>query len=541
MIKSYFYLKRATYELNNLLSDSLLLSTFSQEKDKIVFQFSKDSRDVFVEISVNANSPFLSVKPDYHRAKKNSVNIFKGIDSQKLLSVKIALNERILLFELSNVSLFFLVRGKLTNIYMVSSGCVADSFKSFKKDDIDLITDALLKNEYSNNLSFSIQSEFDPNNRNILKSDFPHLNKEIVLECKLRGENNLNYNLILTECIYEVLNSEIFVTITKDSRDIGFSPVTFHQKEISESETFDNYFDAASYYQKKKYQHNSYNEAFKKLHIYFENELKYLSNKLNDLSVRIDKGSRDAEFSKIAQLLLISIEEIRKGSKEIIVEDIYSNGELFPIMLKENLSAKGNVDYYFSKARSERINFEKSKELFAQTKKRFEILILKKELFLKSESLEELRKIMSELNLNSAKLNNVKDDLSQSFKRYLIEDKYEFFVGKDSRSNDQLTMKFAKPNDYWFHARSVPGSHCLLKVHNTKEPVPKNVLKKAAALAAFHSKAKTAGVVPVSYTFKKYVTKKKGMDVGQVILLKEDVLLVKPEIPSGVEFISSEN
>jgi predicted ribosome quality control (RQC) complex YloA/Tae2 family protein len=62
-------------------------------------------------------------------------------------------------------------------------------------------------------------------------------------------------------------------------------------------------------------------------------------------------------------------------------------------------------------------------------------------------------------------------------------------------------------------------------------------LKAAASLAAYHSKAKTSGMAPVSYTQKKYVTKKKGMDPGKVALLKEAVLIVKPEIPEGCEYV----
>lgn len=91
----------------------------------------------------------------------------------------------------------------------------------------------------------------------------------------------------------------------------------------------------------------------------------------------------------------------------------------------------------------------------------------------------------------------------------MIEGKYDLYVGKDSKNNDLLTTKFAKQNDYWLHARGASGSHAVLRIHNTKEPVPKSVLKKSASIAAFHSKAKTAGIVPVAFTFKKYVVKKK--------------------------------
>jgi len=148
---------------------------------------------------------------------------------------------------------------------------------------------------------------------------------------------------------------------------------------------------------------------------------------------------------------------------------------------------------------------------------------------------------MKKLKIKQTDESETKEDLGSKFKQYLIESKYKVYVGKDSKNNDLLTTRFAKQNDYWFHARGASGSHVIIKVENTKEAIPKNVLKKAAALAAYHSKAKTAGVVPVAFTFKKYVVKKKGDPVGTVHLLREDVLLVKPEIPIGCEYISSQD
>ena len=128
-----------------------------------------------------------------------------------------------------------------------------------------------------------------------------------------------------------------------------------------------------------------------------------------------------------------------------------------------------------------------------------------------------------------------------NFKHYILHDKYDVFVGKDSKNNDELTTQFAKQNDLWFHARGLPGSHVVLRITNTKEAVPKNIIKETASIAAYFSKAKTAGMVPVSYTFRKYVHKKKGLDPGQVILDREDVVLVKPEIPKGCEPVFTEN
>ncbi len=114
-------------------------------------------------------------------------------------------------------------------------------------------------------------------------------------------------------------------------------------------------------------------------------------------------------------------------------------------------------------------------------------------------------------------------------------------LGRIVKAMILLTTRFAKQNDYWFHARGSSGSHVVLRVENTKEPIPKNILKKAAAIAAYHSKSKTSGTAPVAYTFKKYVVKKKGDPSGTVRLLREDVLLVKPEIPAGCEYVSAQD
>ena len=145
---------------------------------------------------------------------------------------------------------------------------------------------------------------------------------------------------------------------------------------------------------------------------------------------------------------------------------------------------------------------------------------------------------MKELKIKNETRKSQENDIKSKFRQYLLEKKYRVYVGKDSKSNDLLTLKFAKQNDYWFHARAVSGSHVVLKNDNPKEGMPKNILKLAASIAAYHSKAKTAGMVPVSYTQKKYVVKKKGMEAGKVALLKEEILIVKPEINEKCEYLN---
>ena len=106
-------------------------------------------------------------------------------------------------------------------------------------------------------------------------------------------------------------------------------------------------------------------------------------------------------------------------------------------------------------------------------------------------------------------------------------------AGKTDTDNDYLSIKMANPNDYWFHVRGMPGSHVILRAKEGEEP-DKSVLKEAAAIAAYHSKAKTGGVTAVSCTMAKYVSKPRGAETGTVTIKKESVLRVRPAIP-GME------
>ena len=189
-------------------------------------------------------------------------------------------------------------------------------------------------------------------------------------------------------------------------------------------------------------------------------------------------------------------------------------------------------------AKDEKINYKKSLELFNFTKEKYENLQKEFVNFYNAKTADEVTEIYKKI--IPKKENIIKVDETQKFKywQYKIDEKYDVFIGRDSKSNDYLSIKFANQNDYWFHARGLPGSHVVLRVENTKEGIPKDIIKKAASLAAFYSKAKTASAAPVSYTFSKFVHKKKGMEPGKVLLQKENTLLVKPEIPKNCVLVN---
>jgi predicted ribosome quality control (RQC) complex YloA/Tae2 family protein len=114
--------------------------------------------------------------------------------------------------------------------------------------------------------------------------------------------------------------------------------------------------------------------------------------------------------------------------------------------------------------------------------------------------------------------------------RYELPGGWTVLAGKSNVDNDRLSLKVAAPNDWWFHVRGMPGSHVVLQLGELGEP-DRDAIKAAAAIAAHHSKARTAGTVPVSMTRARFVTKERGSSPGTVTIRKEAVVKVRPGLP----------
>jgi predicted ribosome quality control (RQC) complex YloA/Tae2 family protein len=541
MFKNYFYLNRFIVEANRSILGSRLSSAFSQDKDKLILALKKESADYFLEISVNPGSPYILMRNNFRRAKKNSIDLFEEFTPSIINHFSIASADRIVKISLKSFDIFFPIRGKFTNIILTDK---TGSFKTFKKD-IDKNTEDFL----SEIKTIGFISDFNIPELKIeqaneikenIKKKYPFIGREILTEADFRSEHTVTpekYLQIISRLLMEIRNEN--PTVFYDESEINLAPKTFNIFQRIKRREFKTFSDALGFYLSKKYYLNKSVSLKGKIEKHISRELGKVSSKLNNLKGRIEKGNRSEEYEKIGNILLINLYSLKSGMNEIELPDIYNNDISIKIKLKPEFSPKQNAEAYFDKAKNERISFEKSKELFASSKEQYNKLKNIEQRLSDIEDTEELKKIMRELKMKeNTPLDDKKDELKNKFKQYLIEGNYYLYVGRDSKNNDLLTTKFAKQNDYWFHARSVPGSHVVLRIENTKDPVPKNILKKAASLAAYHSKAKTSGLAPVSYTQKKYVVKKKGMDIGKVALLKEEVLLVKPEIPSGVEFLS---
>jgi len=125
------------------------------------------------------------------------------------------------------------------------------------------------------------------------------------------------------------------------------------------------------------------------------------------------------------------------------------------------------------------------------------------------------------------------DDLPAKFSpwRFRSTEGWDVLIGRSSEANDHLTLHIARPEDYWFHAHGCSGSHVVLRRGKGANEPSKSTLLEVASWAAFHSKARTAGKVPVIYTQKKYVRKPRGTKPGTVYVEREKMLMVRPAEP----------
>ena len=540
MYKSYYYLNRLSLELNQLLSGKKIIDIFSQEKDRLVFQL-KSNEDLYLEISVNHSEPYINIKDRFSRSKKNTLDFFSGLINCTIINVEIAKDDRIIRIVTENGSLLFAIRGKYTNLFYLSGSQIL-SFKFLEVEKLNEFLTEFTQKEFINKFNSIDFDYISQKNIAEIRNVYPFVGREIEKEIVARKNSNQKDSELLLDILMnlEVQKPAVFFDEAINEIYIGFSGLKIYSKYRSEE--FESMSKAFNQYLIKKFRLTEKQIRINRINSYLERELKKLASKLNNLLPVLEQGSKDESYNRFANLILINLNKINPGQTEIELDDIYdleSVENKIKIKLDITLSPQKNADRYFEKAKDSKIHYEKSKNIYNNSKIEFERLnSIKREL---QEQISEIRidEIMKELKLKDEDLKKENDGIEIKFKHYLIENKYHLFVGKDSQNNDLLTTRFAKQNDFWFHARAVSGSHVVLRVENLKEAIPKNILKKAASIAAYHSKAKTAGMVPVSYTLKKYVIKRKGAPIGQVSLLKEETLIVKPEIPSGCDYLTN--
>lgn len=254
----------------------------------------------------------------------------------------------------------------------------------------------------------------------------------------------------------------------------------------------------------------------------FSRQLKGKQAALLGAKNRLVQLEEEIPPEELGHLLMANLHVLKKGLSEATVFDFYRNQPL-EIKLKKDLSPADNATYYYKKSKNRSKEKQQFEKRVQQLSAEVEALAIKLERLELAKKLRELKALQPE---QKQQKRLVQPD---KFKHFTFLE-YDIFIGKSSENNDELTQRFAKKDDLWMHARGVAGSHVVVKKKPGKD-YPKELIVYAASLAAYYSKAKGSGLVPVIYTPKKFVRKPKGANVGQVVVEKEKVIMVEPKKP----------
>lgn len=228
-------------------------------------------------------------------------------------------------------------------------------------------------------------------------------------------------------------------------------------------------------------------------------------------------------YKLMGDLIMAHLQQIKSGTKDIALPD-FEEKNIIQIKLNSTLSAIQNAEAFYRKARNESKEEELVQARLAATIAGHQRALHWLEVLDAAEQSRALRDIP----LPEKKGKAQHSDLP--FHEFNIQG-YVVWVGKHAKANELLLNSYSRKNDIWLHARDVSGSHVLIRTVHGTQGLPKTVLEQAAALAAWFSKGKSQGWLPVQYTERKYVRKRKGGAPGEVLVEKEKVLIVQPGLP----------
>jgi len=223
--------------------------------------------------------------------------------------------------------------------------------------------------------------------------------------------------------------------------------------------------------------------------------------------------------------------ELKGGEKELKCNNYYEDNKEIIIPLDEHLSASQNARHYFGrydkmKRTEEAVSTEIRKTNFEIT--HLNSIISSLDFASEENDLNQIREELTDYGYIHKKIMSGKKTriISQPM-HFVSSDGFDIYIGKNNYQNEDLTFKFASGNDWWFHAKGVPGSHVIVKSENRE--LPDRTYEEAAALAAYYSKAGQNEKVEVDYLQRKSVKKTPGSPPGFVIYHTNWSMVIRPQ------------
>lgn len=250
-----------------------------------------------------------------------------------------------------------------------------------------------------------------------------------------------------------------------------------------------------------------------------------------DLQIRQMKDTEKKDKYKIyGELLNTYGYNAEPGSKSMEALNYYTD-EMITIPLDPLLSASENAKKYFDKYGKLKRTYEALSALTVEVKAEIdhlESIQTALDIALQEEDLVQIKEELIESGYIRRKGGPKKARITSRPFHYLSSDGYHIYVGKNNFQNDELTFKFASGNDWWFHAKGIPGSHVVVKTNG--DELPDATFEDAARLAAHYSKGREQDKVEIDYTEKKNVKKPGGSKPGFVVYYTNYSMMIDTDI-----------
>lgn len=465
-------------------------------------------------------------------------------DSERIIEISLeTLNE--LGFTMSK-KLIFEIMGKHSNIVLmdIASGKIIDSIKrvSFDVNRVRQILPGMIY-QYPpaqdkipfREISADQLEALAADGKSILRSVggiAPAFAEELALRA---GVQRSGYLSDVLAAIESPNHADARVYLDESGAPIDFYPVALSELEEScRVERFGDLSSAMEFYFGKK---ESSNQGRQKSHDLIRSvnallDKMYLKKKR--LSEDLLKAENSEDLRLYGELLTANIHLIQPGMKSVEVTNYY-DGSTLTIPLDVKLSPSKNAQHYFKKYGKSKTAIKEKQIQLDENEAEIKYLESVLSFLENTDDVAEIESIRAEL-VETGYIRRRRQ--AGGFKekkykpvpyRYTLSNGMSVLVGRNNKENDILTFKTAGNKDLWLHTKDIPGSHVIVQSGGVE--LDEEAVWEAAAIAAYHSKARTSENVPVDYVQIKYVKKPAGAKPGMVIFTNNRTVYVNPAVP----------
>lgn len=499
--------------------------SYSPHKDVWEGYFASDNDHFRAVFSTNSTETALFTDSYRNPKKANVTDFFESLKENIIIDVDLAEGDRWVTFTFQdNSELLFKMFGNDPNVFCLKENRIIESFKA---------PDKWVGREKPRPRESKPMPEINPKwgaKTVITKTDpkFPrHLIAPLIKHHNLKEKQPEQIRQLTLELSNQMKSDPVF-RVLEDGNLCLLNRANLPGPDL---ETFENCNEAVRFTYYKTSRERRLTKRIQSLEPRIEKAIDKTQRSISQLE-KADKALERAEkYENYGHILMAHAhEKLEHGIETFTAQNFYDDNQPVDIPVKPELSVAENAQKYYERSSKAVKRVEESKRRLKELKKELEHLKEVQESFQQLDKiyefddwLDDYRDQLNELGVLSQ---NQKTEVLP-FRKTSINN-YEIWIGKNAKSNDELTSR-AHKEDVWLHARGVSGSHVVIRMNNNKELPPREVILKAASVAAYNSKARGTKLAPVIYTKRKYISKPKGSPAGAVRVHKEEVEMVEPK------------